>query len=82
MSYQYPQPKTNQPRTDSYPTLSSLRTMDSKKKGLCISFAFFEENYLSDGRLNEKVPVEELSDLWKPTATDRNPPFVMSSKCS
>ena len=53
MFNQYPQPTTQQPRTDSYPVFSSLRTMDSKRKGLRVSFAFFQRNYLPDGRLNE-----------------------------
>ena len=38
MFNQYPQ----QPRTDSNPVFSSLRTMNSKRKGLCVSFAFFQ----------------------------------------
>ena len=67
MSNQYPQPSTQQPRKDPYPLLSSLRTMDSKMKGLCVSFAFFEQNYLPYGRVNETVAtVEELSDIWTP----------------
>ena len=32
ISNQYPQPTTHQPRTDSYPVFSSLRTMNSKRK--------------------------------------------------
>ena len=44
MFNQYPQPKTQQPRADSYPVFSSLRTMDSKTKGLRVSFAFFQRN--------------------------------------
>ena len=82
MSNQYLQPTTNQPRTDSYPVLSSLRTMDSKRKGLRVSFAFFQRNYLPDGRVNETVAtVEELSDLWKPGAMNGIPPFVMNCNC-
>ena len=82
MSHQYPQPTTHQPRTDSYPVFSSLRAMDSKWRGLRVSFAFFQRNYLPDGRMNETVAkVEELSDLWKPGAMDGIPPFVMSSNC-
>ena len=62
---QYPQPTTQQPRADSYPLFSSLRLMNSKSKGLHVSFAFFQRNYLADGRMNETVAkVEELSDLW------------------
>ena len=82
ISNQYPQPTTHQPRTDSYPVFSSLRTINSKRKGLRISFAFFQRNYLPDGRVNETVAtVEELSDLWKPGAMDGIPPFVMKCNC-
>ena len=82
MSNQYPQPTTHQPRTDSYPVFSSLRTMNSKRKGLRVSFAFFQRNYLPDERVNETVvTVEELSDLWKPGAMDGIPPFVMNCNC-
>ena len=48
MFKQCPQPTTQQPRTDSYPVFSSLRTMDSKKKGLRVSFAFFQITYRTD----------------------------------
>ena len=79
---QYRQPTAQQPRADSYPVFSSLRTMNSKRKGLRVSFAFFQRNYLPDGRLNETVAkVEELSDLWKPGAMDVTPPFVMNCIC-
>ena len=72
---QVSQPTTQQPRTDSYPVFSSLRTMNSKRKGLRVSFAFFQRNYLPDGRVNETVAtLEELSDLWKPGAMDGIPP--------
>ena len=85
MFNQYPQLTIQQPRTDSYPVFSSLRTMDSKRKGLRglrVSFAFFQRNYLPDGRMNETVAkVEELSDLWKPGAMDGTPPFVMNCDC-
>ena len=82
ISNQYPQPTTHQPRTDSYPVFSSLRTMHSKRKGLRVSFAFFQRNYLPDGQVNETVAkVEELSDLWKPGAMDGMPPFVMNCNC-
>ena len=82
MSNQYPQPTTHQPRTDSYPVFSSLRRLDSQRKGLRVSFAFFQRNYLPDGRVNELVAtVEELSDLWKPGVKDGIPPFVMNSNC-
>ena len=81
VSSQYPQLKTHQSRTDSLPVFSSLRTMDSKRKGLRVSFAFFQRNYLPDGRVNETVAtVEELSDLWKPGALDGIPPFLINCK--
>ena len=80
ISNQYPRPTTQQPRTDSYPVFFSLRTKNSKRKGLRVSFAFFQRNYLPDGRVNETVAtVGELTDLWKPGAMDRIPPFVMNS---
>ena len=83
MSKQYPEPTTHQPRTDSYPVFSSLRRMDSKRKGLRVSFAFFQRNYLPDGRVNETVAtVEELSDLWKPGAIDGTPSFEMNCNCN
>ena len=79
MSNQYRQPTTHQPRTDSYPVFFSLRTMDSKRKGLRVTFAFFQRNYLPDGRVNETVATfEELSDLWKPRAKDGIPPFMIN----
>ena len=79
---QYPQPTTQQPRADSYPGCYSLWTMNSKRKGLRVSFAFFQRNYLPDGQMNETVAkVEELSDLWKPGAMDGTPPFVMNCNC-
>ena len=82
MFNEYTRPTTQQPRTDSYPVFSPLRTMDSKTKGLRVSFAFFQTNYLPDGRVNEAVAtVEELSDLWKPGAMDGIPPFVMNCSC-
>ena len=82
MSNQYPQPTIHQPRIHSYPVFSSLRRMDSQRKGLRVSFAFFQRNYLPDGRVNETVArVEELSDLWKPGAMDGIPPFVMNCNC-
>ena len=56
MVNQYPQPTTQQPRADSDPVFSSLRTMNSKRKGLRVSFAFFQRNYfpLLTGRTNER----------------------------
>ena len=82
ISNQYPQPTTHQPRTDSYPVLSSLRTINSKRKGLRVSFAFFQTNFLPDGRVKETVAtVEELSDIWNPGAMDGFPPFVMNCNC-
>ena len=58
---------------------SSFWMMDSKRKTLSVSFAFFRRNYLPDGLVNETVAtIEELSDLWKPGARDGIPPFVMN----
>ena len=83
MFNQYPQPTTQQPRTDSYPVFSSLRRMDSQRKGLSATFAFFQRNYLPDGRMNETVAkVEELSDFWNSGAMDGTPPFVMNCNCN
>ena len=82
MSNQYSQPTTHQSRTDSYPAFSSLRAMDSKTKGLRVSFAFFQRNYLQDGQVNETIAtVEALSDHWKPGAMDGSPPFLMNCNC-
>ena len=82
MSNQCPQPPAHQPRTDSYPVFSSLRRMHSQRKGLRVSFAFFQRNYLPDGRVNETfAKVEELSYLWKPGEMDGIPPFVMNCNC-
>ena len=82
LSNQYPQTKSHKSTTDLYPLISSLRPMDSKRKGLCVRFAFFQRNYLSEGRVNERVAtVEELIGLWGPGAMDRVPPFVMSCSC-
>ena len=79
---QYPQPTTQQPRADSYPLFSPLRTMKSKSKRLRVSFAFFQRNYLADGPVNKTVAkVEELSDLWMPGAMDGTPLFVMNCNC-
>ena len=77
MFNRYPQPTTQQLRTESSPVFSSLRTMTSKSQGLRVSFAFFQTIYLPDGRVNETVAtVEELSDLSKPGAMDGIPPLV------
>ena len=82
MLNQYPQPTTQQPRADSDPVFSALRTMNSQRKGLRLSFALFQRNYLPDGRMNETVAkVEELSDLRKPRTMDGTPPFVMNCYC-
>ena len=82
MFNRYPQPTTQQPRTESSPVFSSLRTMTSKSQRLRVSFAFFQTFYLPDGRVNETVAtVEELSDLSKPGAMDGNPPLVTNCNC-
>ena len=82
MFNQYTQPTTHQPRTDSNPVSSSLRTMNSKKIWLRVSFVFFQKTYLPDGRVNETVAtVEESSDLWDQGPMDGFPPFVMNCNC-
>ena len=82
MLNQKPQLTTNQPRTELSPVFSSLRTMNSKRKRLRVSFAFFQKHYLPDGRVNETVAtVEETSDLWKPRAVDGIPRFMMNCNC-
>ena len=82
MSNQYPQSPAHQPTTDSYPVFSSLRRMDSQRRGLRVSFAFFQRNYLPDVRVEETVAtVEELSDLLNPGALDGIPHFVMNCNC-
>ena len=50
MFNQYPQPTTHQPRTDSYPVFSSLRGMDSQRKGVRASalHSFNEITYQTD----------------------------------
>ena len=56
--------------------------MGSKRKGLSVSFAFFQRKYLQEGRMNETIAkVEELSDLWKPGLMDGILPFVMNCNC-
>ena len=50
ISNQYPQTTTRQPKTDSNPVFASLRTMESKRKGLRVNFGFFPGNYLPDGQ--------------------------------
>ena len=56
--------------------------MDSKRKGLRVSLAFFRRVYLPDGRVNETVAtVDELSDLRMPGAMDGIPPFAMHCNC-
>ena len=42
MFHQYPQSTTQQPRADSYPMFSPIRKMIGKRKGLRVSFAFFQ----------------------------------------
>ena len=82
MSIQYAQTTTHQPWTDLYPMFSSSRLMDSKKKGLRISLAFFQRYYLLEGWINETIAtVDELSDLWTTGAMDGVPVIVMNRSC-
>ena len=56
--------------------------MESKKKVLRVSFAFFQKVYLPDGRVKKTVAtLEELSEIYKPGAMDGVPPFVMNCSC-
>ena len=56
--------------------------MDSKKKGLRISLAFFQTYYLLEGWINETIAtVDELSDLWTTGAMDGVPVIVMNRSC-
>ena len=65
MSNQCPQPTTHKPRIDSCSVFSSLRTMDSERKRLRVSFAFLQRKNLRDGQLNERVATtEQLSVIW------------------
>ena len=52
-SNQYPQPTTQQPRADSYPVFSSLRTRNSKRKGIARQFCILSKK-LHTGRTNER----------------------------
>ena len=78
MFNQQPQPTTQQPKTDSYPVFSSLRTMDSKRKGLRVSFAFFQKKitHRTDEwtkqllRLKSWVISENPSNGWSSTVCD------------
>ena len=82
VSNRYTQTTTHRPGTDFYPVSSSMRTMDSKRKGLRVSFAFFQESYLPDGRVEETAAwLEEMSDLWKPGTMDGVPTFLMKYSC-
>ena len=82
MSNQYPQTTVTHPKTDLSLPFSSLRPINSKRKGLHASFALFQRNYVPDGRLDETVAmVEESSHLWNPGAMDVVPPLVMNCSC-
>ena len=81
-SNRYAEQTIHQPSTHSSPVFFSLRTKNSKRKGLRVSFVFFQKKYPPDGRLNEIVAtVVELSDIWKPGPMDGIPPFVMNYIC-
>ena len=56
--------------------------MDSKRKGLRVSFAFFQKNYLPQRWVKETdATVEELSGLQEPGPMDGVPLFVMACSC-
>ena len=66
MSNQFPQASTHQPRTDSDPVFSSLRTMDSKGRSCASVLHSFKQNNLPDVPMNKTAAmVEKLSELWK-----------------
>ena len=76
MTNQYPRTTTGQLKTDLYLVISSKRTMDKKRRRLRVRFAKFQKNKLPDGQVKETVAtVGELSDLFKPGATDGVPPL-------
>ena len=78
MSIRYPQTTTLQARLNVYLLLPSLRTNDSKKKGMRVSFGIYQLNHLPSVRGNKTVAtVEELGDLWKSGAMNGVPSFVM-----
>ena len=53
--------------------------MDNERKGLRVSFEFFQKNCSPDEGVHEKdATVEEMSDVWKIGAMDGVPPFAMS----
>ena len=55
--------------------------MDSNRKWLGVTFALFQRNYQTDGRVTKTIAtVENLSDHWKPGARDGIPPFVKNCK--
>ena len=71
-----------QPRTNVYPVFFPLRQISTKKKRLHVSFAFFQQNYLPNRRVNKIfAAIEELTGLRDPEAMDGVPPFVMNSNC-
>ena len=75
MNIKYPPTSSHQSKTDSYSVFSSLRLMERNMKSLHRIFAFFQRNYLPEGRLNKtSVAVKELS-CWKSGAIDGVPPF-------
>ena len=59
MSIQYLHTTTHQPRTFLYPVFSSLGPMDSERRELCISFAFFQKDYSPHGRVNQTVATNQ-----------------------
>ena len=54
MFNQYPHPTSQQPGADSYPVSSSLRTMNSKRKGLRVRQLCILSKKLLTGRTNER----------------------------
>ena len=77
LTIKYRQTSDYRPKTEIHPIFSSLRPADSNKKGLRVSFAFFQRNYLPDGRVNKTVAtVQEL--ILKLGVLDEVPSFVIN----
>ena len=82
MSNQYPQTTTHRHGTDLYLVFPSMRKIDSERKGLRVTCAFFKKNYQPDGRVKKTVATaEDLSELWRVEAMNGLPTFVMKSSC-
>ena len=83
MTIRHTQASTLSRKSDGYPILASVRQMDSDRNVLRISFASFQRNYLTDGRLKETVQtVEEMTVCWEPGAMVGFSLFVLNKNCN